>query len=58
MFYTRGFLARLLIKAGQPTSFGITVELLMLSSAAAVVGGLFVGTESSGAGRLLPALPA
>src|SRR5271169_1062675 len=50
MFYTPGFLALLLIKAGEPTSFGITVELLMLSSAAAIVGGLFVGTESSGAG--------
>jgi hypothetical protein len=50
MFYTPGFLALLLIKAGEPTSFGITVELLMLSSAAAIVGGLFVATESSGAG--------
>jgi hypothetical protein len=30
MFYTPGFLALLLIKAGEPTSFGITVELLML----------------------------
>jgi hypothetical protein len=50
MFYTPGFLALLLIKSGEPTSFGITVELLMLSSAAAIVGGLFVGTESSGAG--------
>jgi hypothetical protein len=50
MFYTPGFLALLLVKAGEPTSFGITVELLMLSSAAAIVGGLFVATESSGAG--------
>lgn len=50
MFYTPGFLALLLIKAGEPTSFGITVELLMLSSAAAIVGGLFVATESTGAG--------
>lgn len=50
MFYTPGFLALLLIKAGEPTSFGITVELLMLSSAAAIIGGLFIGTESSGAG--------
>ena len=50
MFYTPGFLALLLIKAGEPTSFGITVELLMLSSAAAIVGGLFVGTQSSAAG--------
>lgn len=47
MFYTPGFLALLLIKAGEPTSFGIAVELLMLSSAAAVVGGLFIGTQSS-----------
>jgi len=50
MFYTPGFLALLLLKAGEPTSFGITVELLMLSSAAAIVGGLFVATESEGRG--------
>src|SRR5260370_41921348 len=50
MFYTPGFLALLLIKAGEPTSFGITVELLMLSSAAAIVGGLYIGTQSSAAG--------
>jgi hypothetical protein len=48
MFYTPGFMGLLLIKAGEPASFGITVELLMLSSAAAVVGGLFIGTQSSG----------
>jgi len=47
MFYTPGFLALLLIKAGEPTSFGIAVELLMLSSAAAVVAGLFIGTQSN-----------
>jgi hypothetical protein len=46
MFYTPGFLALLLLKAGEPTSFGITVELLMLSSAAAIVGGLFIAVES------------
>lgn len=50
MFYTPGFLALLLIKAGEPTSFGITVELLMLSSAAAIIGGLYIGTQSSDAG--------
>jgi len=50
MFYTPGFLALLLIKTGEPASFGITVELLMLSSAAAVVGGLFIGTQPSGGG--------
>ena len=50
MFYTPGFLALLLIKAGEPTSFGITVELLMLSSAAAIIGGLYVGTQSSATG--------
>jgi hypothetical protein len=50
MFYTPGFLALLLIKAGEPTSFGITVELLMLSSASAIVGGLYIGAESSEAG--------
>jgi hypothetical protein len=50
MFYTPGFLGLLLIKTGEPASFGITVELLMLSSAAAIVGGLYIGTQSSGAG--------
>ena len=50
MFYTPGFLALLLLKTGEPTSFGITVELLMLASVAAVVGGLFIGTQSSSAG--------
>src|SRR5579862_3558236 len=50
MFYTPGFLAMLLLKAGEPESFGITVELLMLSSAAAIVGGLFIGTQQSGEG--------
>ena len=50
MFYLPGFMALLLIKAGEPVSFGITVELLMLSSAAAIIGGLYIGAESSGAG--------
>ena len=50
MFYLPGFMALLLLKAGEPVSFGITVELLMLSSAAAIVGGLYIGSESSGAG--------
>ena len=50
MFYTPGFLALLMLKAGEPTGFGITVELLMLSSAAAVVAGLFVGSQSVGGG--------
>jgi hypothetical protein len=50
MFYLPGFMALLLIKAGEPASFGITVELLMLSSAAAIVGGLYIGVESSGTG--------
>jgi hypothetical protein len=50
MFYTPGFMGLLLIKAGEPASFGITVELLMLSSAAAIVGGLFIGAESTGVG--------
>jgi len=50
MFYTPGFMGLLLIKTGEPTSFGITVELLMLSSAAAIVGGLFVATQSEGGG--------
>ena len=50
MFYTPGFMAILLLKTGEPSSFGISVELLMLASAAAVVAGLFIGTESSGEG--------
>lgn len=50
MFYTPGFLALLLLKTGEPTGFGITVELLMLSSATAVVAGLFVGSQAVGGG--------
>jgi hypothetical protein len=50
MFYIPGFMALLLLKAGEPTSFGITVELLMLASASAIVGGLYIGTQSSDAG--------
>ena len=50
MFYTPGFLALLLLKAGEPTGFGITVELLMLASAAALVGGLFIGAQSEAQG--------
>jgi hypothetical protein len=50
MFYIPGFMALLLLKAGEPTSFGITVELLMLASASAIVGGLYIGAESSDAG--------
>jgi hypothetical protein len=48
--YTPGFLALLLLKAGEPSGFGITVELMMLASAAAVVAGLYIGTNSSSAG--------
>src|SRR5271163_4496278 len=50
MFYLPGFMGLLLIKTGEPASFGITIELLMLASAAAIVGGLYIGIESSGAG--------
>ena len=50
VFYTPGFLALLLLKAGEPASFGITVELLMLSSASAIVAGLFIGTQSDDQG--------
>ena len=50
MFYLPGFMGLLLIKTGEPASFGITIELLMLSSAAAIVGGLYVGADSSSAG--------
>jgi hypothetical protein len=54
MFYLPGFMALLLIKTGEPVSFGIMVELLMLSSAAALVGGLFIGADSSGTGADAP----
>jgi hypothetical protein len=50
MFFTPGFVALLLIKAGEPAAFGVTIELLLLSCATAVVGGLFIGSQSSGAG--------
>ena len=50
MFYTPGFLALLLLKVGEPTGFGISVELFMLASATAIVGGLFIGTQSDGMG--------
>ena len=50
LFYTPGFLAILLLKTGEPAGFGITVELLMLASAAAVVGGLYIGSQSGDAG--------
>jgi len=50
MFYTPGFMAILLLKTGEPTGFGISVELLMLASAAAVVAGLFIGTQSTAGG--------
>jgi len=50
LFYTPGFLALLLLKTGEPAGFGITVELFVLTSAAAVVGGLFIATQSDGRG--------
>ncbi len=50
MFYTPGFMAILLIKTGEPAGFGISVELLMLSSASAIVAGLFIGTQSGAGG--------
>ena len=50
MFYTPGFLALLLLKVGEPTGFGISVELFMLASMSAIVGGLFIGTQSDSAG--------
>ena len=40
MFYTPNFIGLLLVKAGESASSGITVELLMLSSAPAVAAGL------------------
>jgi hypothetical protein len=50
MVYTPGFLGILLIKAGEPAGFGLTVALLMLASASALVAGLFIGTQAIGSG--------
>jgi hypothetical protein len=50
MFYTPGFMGILLLKTGEPASFGITIELLMLACASAIVGGIFIGTDSTGGG--------
>jgi len=48
MFYTPGFLALLLLKTGEPTGYGITIEFLMLASISSIVAGLFIATQSSG----------
>ena len=48
--YTPGFLALLLLKVGEPTAFGLTVELMLLASTAAIVAGLFIGAQSADAG--------
>jgi len=48
--YTPGFLGILLLKAGDPGGFGLTVALLMLASASSIVAGLFVGSQSIGSG--------
>ena len=37
MFYVPGFTALLLLKTGEPTGFGITIEFLMLASVASVL---------------------
>jgi hypothetical protein len=50
MFYTPGFLALLLLKTGEPSGFGISIELLMLASMSAVVAVIFMGSSSDGAG--------
>lgn len=49
MFYVPGFTALLLLKTGEPTGFGITIEFLMLASAASIVAGMFISALSSGA---------
>lgn len=49
MFYVPGFTALLLLKTGEPTGFGITIEFLMLASAASIVAGMFIAAQSSGA---------
>jgi hypothetical protein len=48
MFYVPGFTALLLLKTGEPTGFGITIEFLMLASVASVVAGLFIAADSTG----------
>lgn len=48
--YTPGFLGILLLKAGDPGGFGLTVALLMLASASSIIAGLFVGSQSVGGG--------
>lgn len=48
MFYVPGFTALLLLKTGEPADFGITIEFLMLASAASIIAGLFISTQSSG----------
>lgn len=54
MFFTPGFVALLLIKAGEPAAFGVTIELLLLSCATAVVAGLFIATQALGPGADTP----
>lgn len=48
MFYVPGFTGLLLLKTGEPTGFGITIEFLMLASAASIVAGMFISAQSSG----------
>jgi hypothetical protein len=50
MIFTPGFMAILLLKTGEPSAFGVTVELLMLACGTALVAGLFVGAQSIGSG--------
>lgn len=50
MIFTPGFVAILLLKTGEPTGFGVTIELLMLTCGSAIVAGLFVGSQSIGSG--------
>lgn len=50
MVFTPGFVAILLLKTGEPTGFGVTVELLILACGASVVAGLFVGSQAVGSG--------
>ena len=42
MFSTPGFLALLLLKAGEPTGFAITIEFLMLASISSIVAGMII----------------
>ena len=48
LILNQAFTGLLLLKTGEPTGFGITIEFLMLASAASIVAGMFISAQSSG----------